>query len=49
MRLKMDLNGIATELQIRRYTEPDDRIGNEYDYWCAVSYSLVSEPWLSAA
>ncbi len=47
MRLKMDLDGIAVELQIQQYTKRNARTGDECDYWCKVSFSFFSEPWLN--
>lgn len=47
MRLRMDLDGITAELQIQKYTKQIARTGDEYDYWCKVSFSFFSEPWLN--
>lgn len=47
MWLRMDLDGITVELQIQQYSKQNARTGDEYDYWCKVSFSFFSEPWLN--
>ncbi len=47
MWLRMDLDGITVGFQIQQYTKQNARIGDEYDYWCKVSFSFFSEPWLN--
>lgn len=47
MRLKMDLEGIIVELCIQQYVKKEDRVSDEYDYWCKVGFSFSSQPWLN--
>lgn len=45
MRLRLDLEGIIMELEIRNYKrEPCD---DGYSAWCNTDYSFRSEPWLN--
>ena len=47
MRLRMDLDGIIVEFQIQQYTGKNARTYLEHHYWCNVSFSFLSEPWLN--